>query len=197
MKRLFLAAVIALYAAVSASAQESRHAVEITTGYPCVLFQFEFPWLGKGEDLGKVLDKEYYQPGLNVGYTFSWGKRWELSAQLNGHLTMYEMAEYPEVPGGDPYDLDYDFDAEPVGRERFTEFNGAAAVSVRFKWLVRENYCLYSALGAGVAFVAPRIPCPYIAPIGIKFGKGRVYGIVEANFTPLTCIGMAGIGVRL
>ena len=36
-----------------------------------------------------------------------------------------------------------------------------------------------------------------INDIGIKFGKGKVYGIVEANISPATTFGMAGVGIRL
>lgn len=197
MKRLLLAVVAVLFAAGSASAQESRHAIEFTTGYPGIPITLEGPWFGYGMGVGKKAVREYFQPGLNVGYTFSWGKRWEVSAQINGHFTIYDMAQYPMMPDSDPKDPDYDFKADPISTERITEFNGAAAVSVRFKWLVRENFCLYSALGGGLAFEYPELPFPYIAPIGIKFGKGRVYGLVEANITPLTSFGMAGIGVRL
>ena len=196
MKRLLLV-VAAIFAVLSASAQERRHAIEITTGYPGIPITLERPWFGYGWEAGKSVVKEYYQPGLNVGYTFSWGKRWEVSAQVNAHLTAYDLAQYPMVPDCDPNDPDYDFDADPVSVERRKEYNGAAAVSVRYKWLVREGFCLYSALGGGLAFEYPELPFPYIAPIGIKFGKGRVYGLIEANISPLNTFGMAGIGVRL
>ena len=48
----------------------------------------------------------------------------------------------------------------------------------------------------GISFGLP-IPIPYVAPIGIKFGKGKVYGIVEANISAATTFGMAGIGIKL
>ena len=197
MKRVLLVAVIALFAAGSASAQESRHAIEITTGYPGLPITLERPWFGYGWGVGKSVVKEFYQPGLNVGYTFSWGKRWEVSAQINAHHTTYDLAQYPMVPDSDPHDPDYDFDADPISTERITEFGYAAAISVRFKWLVRESFCLYSALGGGLTFAYLELPFPYVAPVGIKFGKGRVYGILEANISPLNSFGMAGIGVRL
>ena len=72
----------------------------------------------------------------------------------------------------------------------------AAGASVRYKWLVRDNFSMYSGLGAGISLGFP-IPVPYVAPIGIKFGKGKIYGIVEANVSAATTFGMAGIGIRL
>ena len=76
----------------------------------------------------------------------------------------------------------YDWNADPT-TTRQTDVFGAFCASLRFKWLVRDSFCMYSGLGAGISFGFP-IPIPYVAPVGIKFGKGRVYG-------------MAGIGIRL
>ena len=200
MKRLFTILCAAIIAIGSASAQESQHALEITTGYPNILFQSEFPW-GTLEDelydMGKGVSKEYYQGGINIGYTYSWKKRWEVSALVNVHLTMYDVVQYPMLsPGDENHDARYDFDAEPTFDYRSTSVYGAISCAVRFKWLVRECVSMYSALGGGVSLGFP-IPMPYIAPVGIKFGKGKVYGMIEANVSPATTFGMAGIGIRL
>ena len=85
--------------------------------------------------------------------------------------------------------------AEPTAT-RQTDVYGAFCASVRYKWLVRDNFSMYSGLGAGISLGLP-IPIPYVAPIGIKFGKGKVYGIVEANISAATTFGMAGIGIKL
>jgi hypothetical protein len=200
MKRLFTILCATIIAIGSASAHESQHALEITTGYPNILFQFEFPW-GTLEDelndLGKGVSKEYYQGGINIGYTYSWKKRWEVSALVNVHLTMYDVVQYPMLsPGDENHNASYDFDAEPTFDYRSTSVYGAISCAVRFKWLVRECVSMYSALGGGVSLGFP-IPMPYIAPVGIKFGKGKVYGMIEANVSPATTFGMAGIGIRL
>ena len=89
----------------------------------------------------------------------------------------------------------YDWNADPTVT-RQTDVFGAFCASVRYKWLVRDNFSMYSALGAGISLGFP-IPIPYVAPIGIKFGKGKVYGIVEANVSAATTFGMAGIGIKL
>ena len=197
MKRIILIVVAVLFAAGTASAQESRHAIEITTGYVGIPISLEGPGFGYGWNVGKSVIKDYYPYGINVGYTLSLGNRWEVSAQGNVHLNMFVLAQYPMVPGCDPHDPDYDFDADPISTERVKEFGYAAALSVRYKWLVREGFSLYSALGGGFSFEYLDFPFPYIAPVGIKFGKGRVYGLIEANISPLNTFGMAGLGVRL
>lgn len=110
--------------------------------------------------------------------------------------------QYPLLPGADgsatsglEAEKQYDWNAVPT-ITRQTDVYGAFCVSVRYKWLVRNSFSLYSALGAGISLGFP-IPLPYVAPIGIKFGKGKVYGIVEANVSVATTFGMAGIGIKL
>ena len=68
MKRLFTILCATIIAIGSASGQEKQHALEITTGYPNILFQFEFPWMNtlvEMSDEGKDVSKEYYQGGIN------------------------------------------------------------------------------------------------------------------------------------
>ena len=121
---------------------------------------------------------------------------------INLHLTILDINQYPLLPGVDGSITDgqeaidqYDWNADPTVT-RQTDVFGAFCASVRYKWLVRDNFSMYSALGAGISIGFP-IPIPYIAPIGIKFGKGKVYGIVEANVSAATTFGMAGIGIKL
>ena len=207
MKRLLTIAAILLTA--SASAQEApaakeknhQHALEFTTGYPGLFMLFEYG-LGIEAINGQEADR-HFQHGLNLGYTFSWGKRWELNTLLNLHLTKYELYQHPKREDG----YGYDWNAEPTMIEKDADIYGAVCASVRYKWFARENVSLYSALGLGFThslllegpnlYIPIPVPLPYFAPIGIKFGKGRVYGIVEANITPANTYGMAGIGVRL
>ena len=200
MKRILTIFCTMAIAIGSASAQEKEHAIEITHGYPSLLFQLEFPWLNSRveiNDIGQSIGKEYYQGGINVGYTYSWTKRWEVSALVNVHLTMYDIMQYPMVsPGDETHDAEYDFNAQPAFDHMNTSVFGSLSCAFRYKWLVRESFSMYSAIGAGLSIGFP-IPMPYVAPVGIKFGKGKVYGIVEANVSPATTFGMAGIGIRL
>ena len=41
------------------------------------------------------------------------------------------------------------------------------------------------------------IPVPYVAPNGIQFGRGKIFGIVETNISAATTFRMAGIGIKL
>lgn len=185
---------------------EMQHSIEITTGYPGYLWGLEYPLLNPPKGKEYI---EYYQPGLNLGYVFSWGKRWEVSAMVNAFLSIYDVMQYPSITDESGKTV-YDKNADPFLEERVTSVSGSVSVVCRYKWLVRDKFCMYSSLGVG-GFLNSRFgyegilpnkrifpyPVPYIAPIGIKFGKGRVYGIVECTFSPANMYGMAGLGIRL
>ena len=174
-----------------------QHAIEITTGYPSLVFLSEFPWLNTKIEASRNGQKieEYYQPGLNIGYTFSWGKRWEVSALANIHLTIYDTMQYPEIPSTGSK-KEYDKTVAPTRIDRSVNTWGSFSADVRFKWVVRESFSMYSALGVGTSFHFP-FPMPYVAPVGIKFGKGKVYGLAEVNISAAHTFGMAGLGIRL
>ena len=208
MKRTFIIAALLICAGLNAreTSQNTtkakrqyphQHAIEITTGYPSLVFLAEYPWLDRlieASRNGQTI-KEHYQPGLNVGYTFSWGKRWELSALANVHLTIYDTLQYPEIPSTGSK-KEYDKTVDPTRIDRTVNVWGSLSAAVRFKWIVRESFSMYSALGVGTSFHFP-FPIPYVAPVGIKFGKGKVYGLAEVNVSAANTFGMVGLGVRL
>lgn len=204
MKRLLTTLSLLVICAGVSFAQERQHSLEITTGYPSILHNLEYPWTWSSIEMemnGQLYDT-HYQPGINIGYTYQWRKRWEVNTMVNVHLTIMDIHQYPLLPGADgsinegSEAIDqYDWNADPT-TTRQTDVFGAFCASLRFKWLVRDSFSMYSGLGAGISFGFP-IPVPYVAPVGIKFGKGRVYGMVEANISAATTIGMAGIGIRL
>lgn len=204
MKRILPVIALMIISAGSAFAQNKEHSIEITTGYPSIMHFAEYPWAYSTVEMGwnGQTYKEHYQPGINIGYTYQWRKRWEVNTMINVHLTIMDIYQYPLLPGADGSAISgpeaenqYDWNAEPTAT-RQTDVYGAFCASVRYKWLVRDNFSMYSGLGAGISFGLP-IPIPYVAPIGIKFGKGKVYGIVEANISAATTFGMAGIGIKL
>ncbi len=199
MKRFLLLTAL-LVICVCASAQEKRQrALEITTGYPSLIFSADYPWTQGQVDLREegFEVKEHFQPCLNIGYTFTKKKRWETNIILNLHLTISDYMKYPMVSEGDEFtNSRYNWDAEPTLDHRDTELWGALAITFRYKWIAKENVNLYSAFGLGVSMGFP-IPLPYLAPLGIKFGKGKVYGLVELNVSPISTFGMGGIGIRL
>ena len=204
MKRILPVIALMIISAGSAFAQDKEHSIEITTGYPSIMHLAEYPWAYRTVEMewnGQTY-KEHYQPGINIGYTYQWRKRWEVNTMINLHLTIMDIYQYPLLPGADGSAISgpeaenqYDWNAEPTAT-RQTDVYGAFCASVRYKWLVRDNLSMYSGLGAGISLGLP-IPIPYVAPIGIKFGKGKVYGIVEANISAATTFGMAGIGIKL
>lgn len=204
MKRILPVIALMIISAGSAFAQDKEHSIEITTGYPSIMHFAEYPWAYRTVEMGwnGQTYKEHYQPGINIGYTYQWRKRWEVNTMINVHLTIMDIYQYPLLPGADGSAISgleaenqYDWNAEPTAT-RQTDVYGAFCTSVRYKWLVRDNFSMYSGLGAGISFGLP-IPIPYVAPIGIKFGKGKVYGIVEANISAASTFGMAGIGIKL
>ena len=204
MKRILPVIALMIISAGNAFAQDKEHSIEITTGYPSIMHLAEYPWTYRTVEMGwnGQTYKEHYQPGINIGYTYQWRKRWEVNTMINVHLTIMDIYQYPLLPGADGSAISgpeaknqYDWNAEPTAT-RQTDVYGAFCASVRYKWLVRDNFSMYSGLGAGISFFLP-IPIPYVAPIGIKFGKGKVYGIVEANISAATTFGMAGIGIKL
>ena len=204
MKRILTIVCAMAIALLSTSAQEKQHSLEITTGYPSILHNLEYPWAYRTVEMtwnGQKY-KEHYQPGINIGYTYQWRKRWEVNTMVNVHLTIMDISQYPLLPGvertatsGPEATRQYDWNAVPIVT-RQTDVFGAFCASVRYKWLVRDYFSMYSGLGAGISLGFP-IPIPYVAPIGIKFGKGKVYGILEANVSAATTFGMAGIGIKL
>ena len=204
MKRILPVIALMIISAGSAFAQDKEHSIEITTGYPSIMHLAEYPWAYRTVEMGwnGQTYKEHYQPGINIGYTYQWRKSWEVNTMINVHLTIMDIYQYPLLPGADGSAISgpeaenqYDWNAEPTAT-RQTDVYGAFCASVRYKWFVRDNFSMYSGLGAGISFGIP-IPIPYVAPIGIKFGKGKVYGIIEANISAATTFGMAGIGIKL
>ena len=205
MKRLLSFIALMTISATSAFAQDKQHSLEITTGYPSILhIVFEHPGGYRTMEMrwnGQTY-KEHYQPGINIGYTYQWRKRWEVNTMVNVHLTIMDISQYPLLPGvegtatsGPEATKQYDWNADPTVT-RQTDVYGAFCTSVRYKWLVRDYISMYSGLGAGISLGFP-IPIPYVAAIGIKFGKGKVYGILEANVSAATTFGMAGICIKL
>lgn len=67
---------------------------------------------------------------------------------INLHLTILDINQYPLLPGVDGSITDgqeaidqYDWNADPsVSRQ--TDVFGALCASVRFKWLVRDNFSM-------------------------------------------------------
>ena len=158
MKRILPFIALIIISAGSAFAQDKEHSIEITTGYPSIMHLAEYPWTYLTVEMGwnGQTYKEHYQPGINIGYTYQWRKRWEVNTMINVHLTIMDIYQYPLLPGADGSAISgpeaenqYDWNAEPTAT-RQTDVYGAFCASVRYKWLVRDNFSMYSGLGAGI-----------------------------------------------
>ena len=86
-----------------------QHSIELTTGYPSLIFNLEFPWINSEMTdylpQGKLI-KQHYQPGLNIGYTFKCSRRWEVNVMANIHLTSFDVIQYPELSETDMSESD-------------------------------------------------------------------------------------------
>ncbi|MGM9738946.1 MAG: hypothetical protein ACI3ZT_11120 [Candidatus Cryptobacteroides sp.] len=194
MNRILVSAIILLTAGCALSAQQSsRHALELTTGYTSLAAGFDFPSHDEADPGSSV--KEFYQPVLALGWTFSYRKRWELSLLASATMTVYDRSYYPNTEEEKGNKV-YDYGSGPDRVVRNYSVVPAVSADFRYKWLLRTNVEMYSSLGIGVSFVFP-VPYLYIAPVGIKAGGRRVYAIAELNCSPHTTFGMAGIGVRI
>ncbi|MBO7278043.1 MAG: hypothetical protein J6U70_00375 [Bacteroidales bacterium] len=204
MKRILPILALMILFVGNTFAQNKQRSLEITTGHPGFLHAAEFPWTQAEIEMnwkGQTYT-EGPQPGINIGYTYQWTKRWEINTMLNLHLTFMDIHQQPLRPGVEDngkYGPDtqgrYDWQADPTTTTQVKLYGGLSA-AFRYKWIVRDSFSLYSALGAGFSIGLP-IPFPYIAPIGIKFGKGKVFGLAEVTLSPANTFVMAGIGIRL
>ena len=124
-------------------------------------------------------------PAATLSAVFEMNERISLEAGVNLSRAIYEISK-PE----DPYPFtDY-------GTITFT-----AVFSVRYAWLYRPHYKLYSGLGVGMT---PKVmlatffpsPIPNITPLGVTFGFNRVYFNAELCAGGASVGGLAGIGIK-
>lgn len=88
---------------------------------------------------------------------------------------------------------------DPALETRGTKYDGDLHVMgcARFKWLNRPAVNLYANIDAGLAvWDRSVIPAVQIVPIGVRFGKGHVFGFTEIGLGTMYCGGMAGIGYK-
>lgn len=160
MKRTIILLVVLLccftgFAEETPQTKERRHSIEITTGLPSypVLIKSLLSSLDsydeKDKDYGQKL--HYHLPcGLNLGYAYSFGKRWEVQALANVVMTISDVRQYPVMPE-DPETgkVHIDLDPEPSVVDRDVLLDYSFSVACRYKWIVREKFSMYSSLGFG------------------------------------------------
>lgn len=184
---------------------ERRHAIEITTG-PAPLREL----LCSTENLDGRLGRELYKkgqrgsqechPSVNIAYTYAMDERWDLHLVVNFCTTFYTVKQYAIVGDDSANPPKYpaiDEAAGPIDCWRAnTGLSWALMVDARWKWLRKDAFTLYSALGVGASFGEPTSLTPYVSPIGIRVGRARFYGLAELNISSAATCGLAGIGFR-
>lgn len=182
-----------------------RHAIEITTG-PAPLRELVRSASSLNGQLGRDLymkgqrGSQECHPSINIAYTCALNERWDLHLTVNFSTTFYTVKQYAIVEDGGPNPPAYpviDEAAGPINSLRAnTGLSWAVMVDARWKWLRRDAFTLYSALGVGVSFGQPKYLSPYISPIGIRVGRKHVYGLAELNISSAATFALAGIGYR-
>lgn len=67
----------------------------------------------------------------------------------------------------------------------------------RFRWIYKPAVNLYATAMVGVGVWDARvIPAIQLVPIGVRFGKGHVFGFAELGVGTMYCGGMAGVGYK-
>ena len=175
-----------LFATVTvASAQEfdpeHRSALELSAGYaPLQALMMKYD--GQSE----LTPERFFSPAVSLAYVFQFNETWSFQAAANISGNYYKLL---------------DENGAEAGRE-FANLTPTAVLSLRYCWLKRKSFTMYSTFGVGLdpeillASFFPA-PIPNIAPLGIKFGKGKVYGIAEALVGSAATGLIFGIGCRL
>lgn len=182
-----------------------RHAIEITTG-PAPLRELVRSASSLDGQLGRDLytkgqrGSQECHPSINIAYTCALNERWDLHLMANFSTTFYTVKQYAIVGEGSlnpPVYPAIDEAAGPIDTWRAnTGLSWAVMVDARWKWLRRDAFTLYSALGVGVSFGQPKQLSPYVSPIGIRVGRKHVYGLAELNISSAATFALAGIGFR-
>jgi hypothetical protein len=158
-----------------------RHSIELSTGVPPA----QVLLLGSSSSakvMGGYSEKKLFTPSLNIAYTYAMNERWDFNVIVNACGAILRR--------------EYDTGTSKVA------YSGTwytPTVDFRWKWLRRDNFRLYSSFGLS-CFVMGNfsivLPLPYLTPVGINFGSGKLYGIAEFNVSTAATGLLAGIGYR-
>ena len=124
------------------------------------------------------------------------GYRWETLVTgsfswIHAPVTQYET--FGIDPQGKPrYDLTK---RTPAGWKNMFP-TGSITVQWRVFWNPQWKVQPYSGFGAGLSTATEWIPLSSLVPVGVRFGRGHLYGFLETGFTPFATIGHGGLGWR-
>lgn len=178
-----------------------RHSIEFSSGLP----PFHGLLLGSSNNARMYQgfrEKTHLRPCFNLGYTYVMNEKWDFNFVLDAVAQFYTQTYYPKLEtspeDGGPVDIGgFDYDAAPISTKNGSRWWVSYNFDFRWKWYRNDSVRLYTAFGLGYVPGCPITPVlPYIAPIGINFGRSHLYGIAELNASPAASIILAGVGYR-
>jgi len=205
MKRLFTTAALVIVAAFALHAQESKERIhpEISAGYGfiptlgCYLFHWNGQsWIDMDPDIPDNLETLY---GNDMTDTWNFGFS-SLSAEL-------PLMNWLSVPFTFTWALNFTRVSDSFNNRSRVMADASLGMmaGVKFKYLKREKFNLYSSLHAGLGLTnvghitgtpnAELVPAFQIVPIGVTVG-GSVFGFAEVGVGTVYFGGHAGVGYR-
>lgn len=200
MKRFFCLFLV-LLATVSAYGQDFRKSFSLEIGAaPGPLHMQAGPSWTEKKDLAEqgqeAFTHDIIPPAVSLSAVWRIGYRWETLVTgsfswIHAPVTQYET--FGIDPQGKPrYDLTK---GTPAGWKNMFP-TGSITVQWRVFWNPQWKVQPYSAFGAGLSTATEWIPLPSLVPVGVRFGRGHLYGFLETGFTPFATIGHGGLGWR-
>ena len=197
----FFSMFLVLLATVSAHGQDFRKSFSLEIGAaPGPLHMQAGPSWTEKKDLAEqgqeAFTHDIIPPAVSLSAVWRTGYRWETLVTgcfswIHAPVTQYET--FGIDPQGKPrYDLTK---GTPAGwKDLFP--TGSITVQWRVFWNPQWKVQPYSAFGAGLSTATEWIPLPSLVPVGVRFGRGHLYGFLETGFTPFATIGHGGLGWR-
>ena len=197
----FFSMFLVLLATVSAHGQDFRKSFSLEIGAaPGPLHMQAGPSWTEKKDLAEqgqeAFTHDIIPPAVSLSAVWRTGYRWETLVTgcfswIHAPVTQYET--FGIDPQGKPrYDLTKGTPAG--GKDLFP--TGSITVQWRVFWNPQWKVQPYSAFGAGLSTATEWIPLPSLVPVGVRFGRGHLYGFLETGFTPFATIGHGGLGWR-
>ena len=197
----FFSMFLVLLATVSAHGQDFRKSFSLEIGAaPGPLHMQAGPSWTEKKDLAEqgqeAFTHDIIPPAVSLSAVWRTGYRWETLVTgcfswIHAPVTQYET--FGIDPQGKPrYDLTK---GTPAGwKDLFP--TGSITVQWRVFWNPQWKVQPYSGFGAGLSTATEWIPLPSLVPVGVRFGRGHLYGFLETGFTPFATIGHGGLGWR-
>lgn len=200
MRRILFTSVLVFLGTCAFGQIDSKHSLELSTGCPELMSNIyppgnmDNPATADAEKIGQK--RESICPwNLTLTYAYRIASRWDIGARFNARGWFYKSSQYPEKDYGKG---GYDWNAKPLSSETCSENRGVAtSLFGRYYWSYKEGCQWYSSVGIGINYKEHCRLEPDLIPIGLHFGKKRVYGILELSFGTVGTGLIAGIGCRL